>query len=622
MGTQKENGLPERTTFSFGYYLRMVTNLITGASELVRASNIIWPKSNVDGLEDSLDLKADKETVAGLKNMLSYVKADGTFSGSGMLMQSLTSATSLESLVNTGIYTFPAGKDNVSLYGTIHDVFVLDNSTVGESVSIPTIHKSRALIFSDKGIFYRTYNSSDGGSGWSYPRFLGGGVMNYSGTRSSLMSMATANNLTPGALYVLTDHTNDNGIILEASTENTFNPNAQRLGLAPTHHLAGTFPTGSGGANETWLGVWRSGLSGVAIGKLTVHCNRVWRSLTGSVGGPVDTYDLDAANWALVPVESGSYYGSVQFSVNYDIATNCILTQRDSYGLELGYGYPHTTYLITDIDELDYCDWDFNKEYQIPVIQDVKQKLIYGNKFDYYFLQRIIHVTGTGQIYNNDFTYTSDVIKHVENDAYIYGCSTPHIEDTVVSGDISDVSFNNYKIINSQILSAISGITLTQITTIHESTGAIYACRSVGDGDDTFQVAPGTAWIPATGTLTTTSTCSNGVDVGTGVEFTVKYAGLYDISTLASAACSVKHNLETIINVYRAATSTDEQLVHLSNIKTYDNAAGVGAYINSSIHGIAILNVGDVVTVRYRHNNAGTLTYTMYKMTATIKYSN
>jgi len=594
----KENNLPEDSAMFSYEFFRKVTEKYSGESKLIEKAKLFWTISQITNLQATLDQLLSKVSDPDLKSMLGYVKADGTISGSGMQLQTLTGIVNID-LLYSGCYAFENGNTAYSdLYGTIYQIIAMPDNGIGET-TIPASHNQCfQLIFATKGIFYRTFN----GSSWGFARYIGGGQMNYEATRERLLEIRNAGQLTPGALFLLNDHSNDNGIVLQAATPSAFNPNCIRLGLSPKHYKAQTID------GYTWIGTWRNTKT-VAVGNLAVFYGRVWVNLTGSIGTST-LYDLDAVNWQMKQVISGAFYEDMIYSCVYDIYANFIITQKDvRYNMELGSG------IVIDTDLTDYNDWNINADYNYPVVLNVKQNRLANNYIvGHDNKASIYNVSGTGSIYDNDFEIVNHIMANVVNNGVFSLCSSVKISDTNIHADLTAIEFNTFSITGSEIYSPINTIELTANQKYRESpSNLINAVLGIAAG--TFTIPVGTGWSNST-TVTggvATTVRSNGIII-TPSSFQCLYAGWYHVTSGTSAKSSVKCNLETVICV------NGNPILSTANIKTYN---AVGDYVWSEVQGDILLAVGDLVTLKYRHDATPTSpTFTSYMTRSDIEYHN
>lgn len=112
-----------------------------------------------------------------------------------------------------------------------------------------------ALTITSPGLYmlknsYNKVQNSDGtvstdlaGGRWS-ARMLMPSMVNL--TVASARTLVATNGLFPGRLYKITDHPNDNGIILQAATTSAFFSDGVRIGRVPNSYIPGTYYKSSG----------------------------------------------------------------------------------------------------------------------------------------------------------------------------------------------------------------------------------------------------------------------------------------------------------------------------------------------------------------------------------------
>jgi len=732
----KENELTKKLsdTHDEDWWFRMVDAL--GNSKDMLKSLLRLDPSQIEGLVSAL---ASLSTIPVIKSQTAYIKTDGTINGSGTELKMLTNEAGLNAAFD-GFYSVVT-PFLVADLGYIKNVIAFDNSVKGQGAVTPSVRTmSRQLIFSTLGILYREYSSST----WGVPIFMGGTNDNFVTTYSALSSLATANKLTPGTLYKITDHGNDNGIIIQAATSSTFKPDGIRLGLVPAHYIAGTYST------VAWLGVWRLSIGdgGVAAGNKAVYMGRVWTNLTGNIGtvhADPDLWALDATNWAL-STDSADYVQEV-FGCTYRLVSNLPATypkgyiskqwdsRGNSFGIEIE---PATLFLV------DYNDWgnafvwgnklkscrnniciDANSmihdNFGGGDIHTVSGSHVYENELKD-FDNNIQLITGTtAVIYKNVLTNDADIQYltgasniafnkiggDIKGDSVVYctavvtnsvidlgglikDCITVAISNSKIYGTVdgnkttsaytfarctigqaaditnndslnfADTTIESYAYIYSnpslvftrcKIGSSIAmhGNTDVQMTDTEMKSGAEYSlktmtgfsmsnsvldsvdvsvqtiganisirqskgkiCASVSRIAGSFTVPTGaySALTVAMG-MTPTTTRSNGVTVS-GLTLIAQYAGWHKVKLNMSLLCSIGKQIEA--NIHVGATLK----AGLYDKAYFEAEECRKLLIDDSV----LLAVGDVVSVKYRHADGGTLTYQHLASTFSLEYDN
>jgi len=383
----KENQLPDNSTMARVKAFRTLSTDTESKSEFTDKEDISFPISQITGLVAAL---AGKVSTPVIKSQLGFIKADGSINGSGMEIKNITDIASMD-LAFSGEYTAITPFTYNAIIGQVYSVTAHDNSAIGEANVTPIVRTTAwQLIKGSRGLFLRNYSLGS----WSDVIYLGGSSFNYMATWAELTTMASGGKLTPGVLYRLTDHGNDNGIILEAATSTTFYSEAIRIGIVPQHYTAGVYD------GATWLGVWRPTLSPNA-GEKVVFMGRVWNKLTGTDGnaGTIDDSDpwrLDSVHWGYsepIQMEDNDYKSEV-FGCIYDFATDYISKQWDDKGNIFGeYINPTDGFLV------EYNDWNFAADG--ATFSGNKTRRCYNNFCDADYLPIIKDNTGQGDIKNN-----------------------------------------------------------------------------------------------------------------------------------------------------------------------------------------------------------------------------
>jgi len=670
----KENELTKKLsdTHDEDWWFRMVDAL--GNSKDMLKSLLRLDPSQIEGLVSAL---ASLSTIPVIKSQTAYIKTDGTINGSGTELKMLTNEAGLNAAFD-GFYSVVT-PFLVADLGYIKNVIAFDNSVKGQGAVTPSVRTmSRQLIFSTLGILYREYSSST----WGVPIFMGGTNDNFVTTYSALSSLATANKLTPGTLYKITDHGNDNGIIIQAATSSTFKPDGIRLGLVPAHYIAGTYST------VAWLGVWRLSIGdgGVAAGNKAVYMGRVWTNLTGNIGtvhADPDLWALDATNWAL-STDSADYVQEV-FGCTYRLVSNLPATypkgyiskqwdsRGNSFGIEIE---PATLFLV------DYNDWG--------------NAFVWGNKLKSCrnnicgVGQEIYNNNGNGDIHDNSaliyentltdennnirFNSYGNVLKNtllgdadidnnsnasvgyctvcgdIKNNSYCYiqytkvgfngkikGCTDFTYYDSVVDGIFENNSgisvFNSiitriaiYKgktassaTINNSILVSNNSITeiISENVTASESLNNIIAESYFEQGE--FDIANGSSYsYPYNEDVgSRIDVCANGISVGgttiADTSFTCKYAGWYKPKAVLSATSSLECNLSILCHVNGSTAK--------GNVFAKIGFSTSGGFIQAVAEGRVLLAVGDIVTFKFKHDYASSVTITG-QVDYTLEYDN
>jgi hypothetical protein len=185
-----------------------------------------------------------------------------------------------------------------------------------------------------------------------FPIVGGGGEIYSEVTRAEAETLVTGSTLEPGNFYKITDR-GDQGILLQATSTNTFAPEGVRYMLVPTTYEQITL-----GPN-TWLGIWYSGLTPV-IDDLVIWGGHVWRNTSGSVGSADDDITLNAADWTVVPKASfgAGEYISMHFPIIYDFTNDWIAKQWNGAGNIMGIDFQTQSIYSFPYNGCDVTDWN------------------------------------------------------------------------------------------------------------------------------------------------------------------------------------------------------------------------------------------------------------------------
>lgn len=134
---------------------------------------------------------------------------------------------------------------------------------------------------------------------WATPAGGGGGSVVIEVTKAEFLALVTANDLTYPTTYKITDI--DNGLFIDALSENTFDTDGTLFSLQPSYIVSGVYkgqllPTDS-----------------VSIGDIWVYGNHFWESVTGVNSTPIDFLNLDLTDWIKVPKSEDNGYINIQF---------------------------------------------------------------------------------------------------------------------------------------------------------------------------------------------------------------------------------------------------------------------------------------------------------------------
>jgi hypothetical protein len=265
--------------------------------------------------------------------------------------------------------------------------------------------------------------------------------------------------LVQGTKYIITDHPNDMGIIVEAASSSQISQYALRLACQPKYYVAGPYMTGSGGTvEEYWNGVYEYG-STPTQGDIYIYAGMVYKNLTGDDATPPGEYILNSTDWELKTVEWGDYYSPNICEVIYKIGLTtspvdepCGVVQRQTDINNNTFGQALTgDPTLAQRTRIDYNDWGH------PNIRSCELINCWSNKEDCKF----IGVRGYGQVYRNKTTNLNSV-RITDDSVLIYDNTLLTVFDCDISGNV--LLNNGLTIIYSELNSLVSSNNSLTIT--------------------------------------------------------------------------------------------------------------------------------------------------------------
>ena len=416
----KENALPTQTTLPSSWYLRMVSD--TGASKRIASSLVKWSIEDVTNLETILSGKQDLST---LKSMVAYLDDTGQSVGSGFDMGTIANTTELDAAF-CGLFTAPV-PFAITNIGDVYGVLAINRNVLGDGATEDNTAASQ-LLFTSNGLYLRSYSTS-----WGLYRYVGGGVQPQPVTRGQLIDLMYDHELVQGTKYIITDHPNDMGIIVEAASSSQISQYALRLACQPKYYVAGPYMTGSGGTvEEYWNGVYEYG-STPTQGDIYIYAGMVYKNLTGDDATPPGEYILNSTDWELKTVEWGDYYSPNICEVIYKIGLTtspvdepCGVVQRQTDINNNTFGQALTgDPTLAQRTRIDYNDWGH------PNIRSCELINCWSNKEDCKF----IGVRGYGQVYRNKTTNLNSV-RITDDSVLIYDNTSLTVFDCDISGNV------------------------------------------------------------------------------------------------------------------------------------------------------------------------------------------
>ncbi len=347
----KENELPTQTTLPSSWFLRMVSD--TGASKRIASSLVKWSIEDVIDLETSLSGKQDLST---LKSMVAYLDETGQSVGSGFNMGTIADTIDLDAAF-CGLYTAPV-PFAITNIGDVYGVLAINRNVLGDGATEDNTAASQ-LLFTSNGLYLRSYSTS-----WGLYRYVGGGVQPQPVTRAQLIGLMDDNELVQGTKYIITDHPNDMGIIVEAASSSLLSQYALRLACQPKYYTPGPYMTGPGGTEEYWNGVYELGTT-PNKGEIYIYAGMVYKNLTGDDSTPPGEYILNSTDWELKTVEWGDYYAPNICEVIYKIGSTsspgyepCGVIERQTDVNNNTFGSAFLSYpTLEQRTRIDYNDW-------------------------------------------------------------------------------------------------------------------------------------------------------------------------------------------------------------------------------------------------------------------------
>ena len=409
----KENALPTQTTLPSSWYLRMVSD--TGASKRIASSLVKWSIEDVTDLETSLSGKQDLST---LKSMVAYLDDTGQSVGSGFDMGTIADTTELDAAF-CGLYTAPV-PFAITNIGDVYGVLAINRNVLGDGATEDNTAASQ-LLFTSNGLYLRSYSTS-----WGLYRYVGGGVQPQPVTRAKLIDLMDEQELVQGTKYIITDHPNDMGIIVEAASSSQISQNALRLACKPKYYVAGTY------GDDVWEGVYEYG-STPTEGHFYIFAGMVYKNLTGDDTTPPGEYILNSTDWELQTVEWGDYYSPNICDITYLVGLTsspvdepCGVIQRQTDINNNTFGQALTgDPTLAQRTRIDYNDWGH------PNIRSCELINCWANKEDC----TIIGVRGYGQVYRNKTTNLASV-RLTDDAVSIYDNTSLTVFDCDLSGNI------------------------------------------------------------------------------------------------------------------------------------------------------------------------------------------
>lgn len=473
-------------------------------------------------------------------------------------------------------------------------------------------------------------------------------------TRQHLSDLKTNNLLIPGWKYTIINHEGDNGLIIEATSENTLDgSNCTRLALVPRYYQAGTYTSETNNlVDYIWNSSYRneSTFGTVLLNSYSVHKGKVYKKV---VDEKSSTLDPDTYHWLQMDLhdsQSVDFYKERVFTCNYDFTYDNIISQTDEYDNTYG-GKIDGVFVNLEQFFVDYNDW---VELSSNLFVGSNSLLRFsGNYFASNTNIHIMYNSGTGYIADNAFTTTCSIksntidgkicenlsIASIEyNNITINGSIESNVSCSVlvgntIGGTIS--SCTNLRLHKSIINSVLSNKTFTatynyidsvnsfpdnnvetiaKVITYNESRGKIHGEYQVSGlighyNNDVY------------------STCfaeeniheimrHNSMDISATGTFTIKNTGFYKI---------------TVTNNYVIDNTTNqtlgiiwEQQVHCNNnpiSSLYIKHKNIDIN-NTYITGTKYLYKGDTIDCRFKHDGANIQNLDVLMLNFLVEYDN
>ena len=306
-------------------------------------------------------------------------------------------------------------------------------------------------------------------------------------TRAQLLTLMSEGMLDAGSKYMITDHPNDMGIIVEAVSSSLIDSKAVRLGCKPRYYTVGTY------GEEAWKGVLHHSAPSADVGGIYVYAGMVYRNLTGeiNVDPGQDNYKLSDYDWELIPPAWGPYYSPNICECTYLIALTetpetepcgAVLFMTDNSGNTYGEVLSGEK-TLEELVRIDYNDWGH------PGISNTQVTHCWGNTSDC-----VIYKT-TGKLYlfqNKACTYSnlrcgeemdSETFPYLWNSGNV-GCI---LRDCDISGHLfrnTNINIKKSAILNSLYDNAsISGENLTTHGKIYNNANCVLSSFRIMSAD-------------------------------------------------------------------------------------------------------------------------------------------
>jgi hypothetical protein len=155
-------------------------------------------------------------------------------------------------------------------------------------------------------------------------------------TYAQSVTLVSTNSLQPGGFYYITDASStyvQNGVIVQALTNNTFSINGVGNFLNADYNGVGNYSSTTPTYSGTNYGIWANNLPTSSIGDVVVYDNRNYINLTGVNGGTPPPADM--TNYSLLVYDVTKGYIREWDIVKYDWAIDTITFRADKSGNEV-----------------------------------------------------------------------------------------------------------------------------------------------------------------------------------------------------------------------------------------------------------------------------------------------
>ena len=431
---------------------------------------------------------------------------------------------------------------------------------------------------------------------------INGGANVNSLTNAQMLALISANTVSAGQSYLITDATYSNGgVVVQGLTTNTISLQGSGLFLNADYQAVGNY-SGVTGFHSA-LGLWSSDVQSVTIGDCVVWNNLNYKNLTGAWGTAPDT---DTVNWVVLTKTVTNGYIQESDFVKYNVTTNKVFYRADKRGNQV-------ELVEISINSLTAFQWG----------RDVVTR-------------NVVSAQGYMNCTNSNCTYTSNVVTQL---GFIIDVTQKVEAGSVLRNTIENqgslaIYYNRGKIADNVIKDNGSSIGFIGATKLIDSLAEIQSNVLTGGGQISYDSLSGSTVI-SRNTIENGGTLTLNTIIGTEISTcNIGYSGLQiTASTNGSKVtnCSFQNassvliaNLTTIINGKTISNgfSNFETSLDMSDVAIYDLASktltiptnfsycGIFTLTNTSSNIIKkIVNTSSFHNSTFKPNNAQTVSF-------------